>query len=128
MTSIGKLDTRGYWAVNGTPIYVPDDIQIEHDNIVTPESGRTESGKMRITWVRRDVVKVELGYKYLTGAEVDYMKNLMQGKEFTFTYYDNGIQRISAYCGKCSYGQKNLGSYTDAGGLYDTFKINAVEM
>lgn len=128
MAHIGTLDTRGYWKVNSAAIFVPSDSQIEHDNIVTPESGRTESGKMRITWVRRDVRKVELTYDHLTGAEVEYMKNLMQGKEFDFTYYDNGIVTISAYCGKCSYKQKNLASYTSDGGIYKDFKINVVEM
>lgn len=126
---LATLDTNGYWAVNGTPIYVPTDITIEHDNVVSPESGRVESGIMRITWVRRDVRKVNLTFKHITGDEVAYMVNLMQGKEFTFNYYDMGtIQTISAYVGKCSYNQRRLDVHPEQGGLYDDFKINVVEM
>lgn len=127
---IAKLCTNGYWAVNGTPIYVPSEsgISIEHDNIVSSDSGRVESGKMHITWVRRDVRKVSLTYKRITGAEIEYMRELMQGQEFQFTYYDNGIKSFDGYCGKSSYTQKNLSLHPDEGGEYTDFKINVEEM
>ena len=126
--SIAKRATNGWWAVNGTSIYVPTDVEIDHENIVSSDSGRTESGKMHITWVRGDVRKVNLTYKYLTGAEADFMLGLMQGKEFRFTYYDNGLHTISAYVGKCSYKQHNLALHSSEGGLYTDFKINIIEM
>ena len=120
--------TNGYWAVNGIPIYVPDDVNISHDNVVTSDSGRTESGVMHITWVRTDVRKVELTYNMITGDAVEYMRNLMQGKVFDFTYYDNGIHTINCYTGKCNYKQKNLSQYASEGGLCKDFKIDVVEM
>ena len=127
---LAKLCTNGYWAVDGTPIYVPSagGVQIDHDNIVGPDSGRVESGKMHIDWVRTDVVKVSLTYDELTGAEVEYMRNLMQGKEFEFTYYDNGVKTIQGYCGKNTYSQQNLALYATEGGKYKGFKINVEEM
>lgn len=127
---LAKLATNGYWAVNGTPIYVPskNGISIDHDNIVSSDSGRVESGKMHITWVRRDVRKISLTYEYLTGAEVEYMRNLMQGQEFTFTYFDNGIKTMEGYCGKNTYTQENLKLYETEGGKYKDFKINIEEM
>lgn len=121
---ICKLCTNGYWAVNGTPIYVPSSVEIENDNIVTADSGRAESGAMYISWVRPTVPKVKLTYEHITGAEVAFMHNLMQGKEFNFTYYDNGIKTMAAYCGKDSYKQKNLGNYTREGGEYFDFTFN----
>jgi len=123
-----KMCENGYWAVNGTPLYVPTEINISHDNIVAPETGRTESGYNRIVWVRRDVRKVSMKFKRLTGAENEYLKNLLQGQEFVFTYYDNGIQTMNGYCGKCDSDQKNLSAYADEGGLYENFKANVVEM
>ena len=126
--SIGKLATNGWWAVNGTPIYTPSDVEIDHDNMVSSDSGRVESGEMHITWIRGDIRKVNMTFKHLTGDEVNYMLNLMQGREFTFTYYDNGVQTISAYVGKCNYKQKTLALYESEGGLYTDFKINVIEM
>lgn len=126
--SVGKLATDGRWAVDGTPIYVPSEVEIDHDNMVSSDSGRVESGEMHITWIRGDIRKVNLTFKFLTGDEVNYMLNMMQGKEFRFTYYDNGSVTISAYTGKCSYKQHNLTLFSDEGGLYTDFKINVIEM
>ena len=116
--------------MDGTPIYVPSasGVSFENDNIVSPDSGRVESGKMHITWIRRTQRKIELTYERLTGAEKDLMHNLMQGREFTFTYFDNGIKVIQAYAGKDSYTQKNLGVHQSEGGLYENYKINVIEM
>lgn len=126
--AIGKLDTRGYWAVNGTPIYVPTEVQIEHENLASSDSGRVESGMMHITWIRRDIRKVNMTFGVISGAEVNYMLNLMQGQEFNFTYYDNGAKTISAYVGKCSYGTKTYAIRANEGGIYTDFKINVIEM
>ncbi len=126
--AVGKLATNGWWAVNGTPIYTPSEVEIQHDNMVSSDTGRTEDGGMHITWIRSDLRKVNMTFKYLTGNEVNMMVNLMQGKQFTFTYYDNGLVSITAYVGKNSYKQHNLTLYADEGGLYTDFKINVIEM
>lgn len=126
--SIGKFSTDGRWAVDGTPIYIPSNVEINHENQVSSDSGRTESGAMHITWIRRDITKVNMTFNHLSGEEVNYMLALMQGKEFTFTFYDNGIKTIHAYVGKCSYKEKTLALHKDEGGIYSDFKINVVEM
>lgn len=128
--SLARLDTDGYWMVDGNHIYVPSagGVQIDHDNIVGPDSGRVESGVMHIDWVRTDVRKVSLTYDEITAEAVEYMRGLMQGKEFTFTYYDNGIQTMQGYCGKNTYTQENLALYRSEGGKYKGFKINVEEM
>lgn len=123
-----KKCTNGYWAVDGTPIYVPSTVVIENDNIVSSDSGRTESGLMYINWVRPTVRKIKLTFSDITGMEVAEMHNLMQGKEFRFTYYDNGIQTISAYAGKDSYTQSDLSKFAKEGGLYKDFTIDVIEM
>lgn len=125
---INHLDTTGSWAVNGTPIYVPaDGITIEHTNVAGSSSGRTEDGVMHIDWVRRDVKKVNLTYKAMSGAELDYLLGLMQGKEFRFTYRDRGkVHTLSGYTGECKYTY-----YSGALGDDDLFtdvSINVVEM
>ena len=123
-----KKCTNGYWEVDGTPIYVPSSVVIENDNIVSSDSGRTESGLMYINWVRPTVRKIKLTFSDITGMEVAEMHNLMQGKEFRFTYYDNGIQTISAYAGKDSYTQSDLSKFAKEGGLYKDFTIDVIEM
>lgn len=127
MAAINKLDTNGYWMVGTTPIYIPSTpCKIEHSNVAGADSGRDETGIMHIDWVRRDVRKIFLVYNAITGAEVDFLLNLMQGKEFTFTFLEGSTTAtINAYVGECSYE-----SYTYHSGekVYTKFSMNVIEM
>ena len=128
--TINKLDTQGRWMVDSSEIYIPScDIQIQHTNVAGSDSGRTEDGIMHIDWVRRDVRKVNLQWKAMTGNELSYLMGLMQGKEFTFTYFDMGaVQSMSAYCGESSYSKYSDAIYAESGGLYMDVSINVIEM
>lgn len=124
---INTLDTRGWWAVNGTPIYVPSiETKVEHSNVTGSSTGRDESGIMHIDWVRRDVRKVYLVYKGMTDEELDYMLALVQGKEFTFKFRDRGkVNTMSAYCGESSC---NLYSYAIGDEVYTDVSMNIIEI
>ena len=119
-----------YWKVNGTKIPIPQEVKIEHTNVADSDSGRNEKGVMKITWLRRDVKKVSMKWNALTGNEVEAIVNLMQGKEYTFSYYDNGAKSFSGYTGDSDYSiyayHPNI--YGDQGGLYTDFSIDAVEL
>lgn len=121
-----KLDNTGTWMVNSSPIYIPDaDITIEHNNLVSEASGRDESGYNHIKWLRRDVRKVGLRYAMMTGDELKYLRNLMQGQEFEFTYAEeNGTTTIDAYTGEM---QATL--FTRIGGvdIYKDVSVNVIE-
>lgn len=126
--TINQLDTTGSWAVNGTPIYTPaNGIGVEHTNVAGSSSGRTEDGVMHIDWVRRDVRKVSLIYKAMTGKELDYLMGLMQGQEFVFTFRDRGkVQTMTGYTGECRYTYYSAALGDDD--LYTDVSINVVEM
>lgn len=125
--NINVLDNRGWWKVNSTAIYIPaTPCKIEHSNITASSTGRSEDGIMRIGWVRRDVRKVFLTYKVMTKSELDYMLNLMQGKEFVLTFRDRGqTQTMNAYTGESSY---EFYSYALGEELYTDVSINAIEL
>ena len=122
-----ELDTLGVWAVNDEPIYVPDaDVSIQHSHIASPESGRDESGYMHIIWLRQDVHKVGLKYKLMSGEELEYMRNMMQGKTFSFTFaHENNSKTIQAYTGEI-----NAVLYTriDDTDIYKDVQINVIEL
>ena len=126
--SLAKMCTNGYFAIDGVPIYVPTSVSFSHENIVTKDTGRVESGYMHVTFVRGDVRTVSLEYDEITGAEKDYMLSLTQGRVFTLTIYDNGIKNIRGYVGRSSEKQKDLSVYTDEGGRYKDYKFDVVEM
>lgn len=124
---INRLDTDGFWMVGSNHIYIPSlPCKVEHSNVVGEASGRDETGLMHIDWLRRDVRKVLLTYNVITASELSYMLGLMQGKEYTFTFWDNGaVQTINAYTGECSYETYRM---TAGEKIYTKFQINVVEM
>ena len=124
---MAKLDTTGTWKVNSSPLYIPSaGIRVEHTNLAGSSSGRTEDGVMHIEWVRRDIRKVNLQWKVLTGSELNYILGLMQGKEFTLTFKDRGVvQTMSAYSSESSYTYYSAALGED---IYTDISINAIEM
>jgi hypothetical protein len=124
---MAKLDTAGEWKVNSSPLYVPSaGIRVEHTNLAGSSSGRTEDGIMHIDWVRRDIRKVNLQWKVLTGTELNYILGLMQGKEFTLTFKDRGlVQTMKAYSSESSYTYYSAALGED---IYTDVSINAIEM
>ena len=124
---MAKLDTAGEWKVNDSPLYVPSaGIRVEHSNLAGSSSGRTEDGVMHIDWVRRDIRKVNLQWKVLTGTELNYILGLMQGQEFTLTFKDRGqVQTMSAYSSESSYTYYSAALGED---IYTDVSINAIEM
>lgn len=123
-----KLDTTGTWKVDSSPIYIPSvGIKVDHTNLAGSDSGRTEDGLMHIDWIRRDIRKVYLQYSVMSSAELDYLLNLMQGKEFVLTFKDRGrVQTMNAYCGECTY--TYYSSNVNGGDVYTDVSINAIEL
>lgn len=128
--SIGVLAQNGGWAVDGTAIYVPaPNTQVSHESIQSADTGRTEDGVMHIDWVRTNMVKVSMVWKYLTGNEVATLESLMQGKEFTLSYLDKGsVHTASVYVSTLSYKKVTDALYTSEGGLYQDITANAIEI
>lgn len=125
--TINKLDNKGYWKVGNTNIYVPSTpCKIERSNITGSSTGRDESGVMHIDWVRRDVRKVFLHYNAITGSELRFMQNLMQGKEFDFTFLqDDQVVTIHAYAGESTYEHY---SYALGDKIYTNYEIHVIEL
>ena len=123
---MAKLDTAGEWMVNTSPLYIPSaGIRVEHTNLAGSSSGRTEDGIMHIDWVRRDIRKVNLQWKVLSGSELNYILDLMQGKEFTLTFKDRGkVQTMNAYSSESSYTYYSAALGED---IYTDISINAIE-
>ena len=86
------------------------------------------AGIMHIDWVRRDVRKVFIKYNAISESELAYVMGLMQGKEFTFKFLDQGtVQTINAYVGESNY---EFYSYSDVydEGVYVNFEMHVIEM
>lgn len=128
-TDINRLDTQGYWMVDSSHLYVPAfNTKVEHSNVVGSSSGRSEDGIMRIDWVRRDVRKVYLRYSAMSQHELAYTMGLLQGKEFTFTFRDQGTtQTFNGYVGESTYNYYTNSNLYDED-IYTDVEIHVIEM
>jgi len=124
---IGRLSSN--WKVNGTSIYEPSSgLKILHTSISSADSGRTEDGVMHNTWVRQNIVKIDFVWKALTGNELETLVNLMQGKEFTLTYYEYGkTHTAEVYVAEITYEYSFDGGYGSEGGVFMNVACSAVE-
>ena len=140
--AIARRASVNEWAVSvdgstWTAIYVPaPNTKIEHTNVASADSGRTEDGKMHINWVRGDVRKVYLTYSAISGNEKAFMEKLMQGKEFYFRYVDPHyegdtlvkVDSFFGYVGESNYQEYSSVHYPAEGGIYTNFSINVIEI
>lgn len=120
------FDPENRWMVGESPIYEPSSsVTIQHENIAGSSSGRTEDGMMHIDWVRRDVRKIGIKWNVMSEDELNYIIDLMQGKEYLFTFPDRGqLYTIDAYSSNCSY---TLYTYNNGTPIYTDVSISVIE-
>lgn len=124
---ICKLSENGYFAVDGKPIYVPTTVAVKNNSVLSSDSKMAESGVQYLTWIRRKRRTIKITYDSISSEEVAVLNDLMQGKEFDFTFYDNGIQTIRAFARADTYNPHKLNVYPEFGGLYKNYTIDIEE-
>lgn len=124
---ICKIDTNGHWAVDGKPIYIPTTVNVKNNSVLSSDSKMAESGVQYLTWIRRKRRTIRITYDSISSEEVAFLNDLMQGKEFDFTFYDNGIQTIRAFARADTYNPHRMNVYPEYGGLYKNYSIEIEE-
>lgn len=124
---ICKLDTKGYWTVDGEPIYTPTTISVSNKSILSSDSKRVESGKQYLTWIREYAV-IKMTYSLITAEEVAYTRKKLMGRDYDFTYLDGEVKSVRAFAVKDSYAQYRLDAYEECGGLYKNYTIEVEEV
>lgn len=124
---ICKLSENGCFAVDGEPIYAPSTINVKNNSVLSSDSKMAESGVQYLTWIRRKRRIIKITYDFISAEEVAVLNELMQGKEFDFTFYDNGIQTIRAFAKSDTYNPHRLNVYPEFGGLYKNYTIDIEE-
>ena len=104
-------------------------LPVLHTSISSDDSGRTEDGVMHNTWVRPNMIKVSMNWSYLTGEEVEFLIDLMQGKEFTLRYKEFGrVKSAYVYVAEVNYTQVADAGYEAEGGLCQGISANAIQI
>ena len=72
----------------GTKTFIPASITPSYESLASADSGRTDDGVMRISWVLDRVRKLEITMPPMTSQDLSSLLSLVQGKEYKMTFFD----------------------------------------
>ena len=122
------LISQGHFQINGDKQFVAKSLRVGFESLAGEDSGRTDDGVMRINWVFRRIRKVEIEMPPMTSAKVAELLGLVQGQEYSLTYYDplDNVERtIEVYT---SNSKSELYSGIVVNGLWQGVSFNAIEL
>ena len=93
------LTSKGHCKI-GSQEFAAKNIKVGFESLAGSDSGRTEDGIMHINWIYRRIRKVEIEMPPITAEEVSRLLSLVQGKEYSLTYFDpidNNYKQIGVY-------------------------------
>jgi len=113
------------YTVDGAPLFVPlSPFQVELESLADPNSGRTDDGMMHLIFTRSRVRKFTYRYGRLSGAELRYLENLVQGRVYTFGFELYGSpQTMEAYTSAIRFQLQDL-----PGDQYDDVEFTIIEL
>lgn len=81
------LSDKGNFIIDGKE-FKPKAIKVIYDSVAASNSGRDDSGKMHIKWVRRCIVRLEIEFPPCKVKEAHDIMKLVQGQFYDITYWD----------------------------------------
>ena len=120
-------NSNGYISIGGTTFAVQS-LKVSLESLAAEDSGRTDDGVMHINWVLRRIRKVQIQLPPCESAEVAALLDLVQGKEYSLTYFDpltGGQNTITAYTSNSS---ADCYSGILYNGLWQGVSFNAIEV
>jgi hypothetical protein len=121
------LTSKGHFKVNGKE-FAAKAIKVGFESLSGSDSGRTEDGVMHINWIFRRIRKVEITMPPCTSEEVSELLSLVQGQEYSLTYFDpleNKEKMIGVYTSTTA---ADMYSGIIRNGLWQGVSFNAIEM
>lgn len=121
------LTSKGHFKVNGKE-FAAKAIKVGFESLSGSDSGRTEDGVMHINWIFRRIRKVEITMPPCTSEEVSALLSLVQGQEYSLTYFDpleNKEKMIGVYTSTTA---ADMYSGIIRNGLWQGVSFNAIEM
>ena len=121
------LTSKGHFKI-GNKEFKAKNIKVGFESLAGSDSGRTEDGVMHIDWIFRRIRKVEIELPTCDAGEVARLLSLVQGQEYTLTYFDpleNNYKQIGCYTSNSS---ADCYSGVVRGGLYQGVSFNAIEL
>lgn len=112
------LSGKGNFKIGNTE-YSPKKFNVTYDSLATANSGRADDGTMKITWVRKNIRKIEIEMAPMTMSELSALLSAVSGQKYNMTFHDpkaNAETTVQMYTsnakGECYSGVLHNGLYT----------------
>lgn len=122
------LLSTGHFQINGNKQFKAKSIKVGFESLTSENTGRTDDGVLHIDWVFRRIRKIEIEMPPLTSPEASNILSLVQGQEYSLTYFDpldNIEKTIYVYTSNSS---ADLYSGMVLNGLWQGISFNAIEL
>lgn len=124
------LTNKGEFIINNNANnkFTAKSLKPSFESLAASNSGRTDDGTMHIYWVLRKIRKLEIEMPPCTSADAARLLSLVQGREYTITYWDildNAEKTISVYTSNSS---ADCYSGVIRQGLWTGLTFNAIEI
>lgn len=90
---------KGNFKVDGVE-YSPKSMSVTYDSLSTSKSGRSDDGTMVISWVRRNIRKIEVVMPPMKPAALKTLLSDISGKKYDMTFHDpltNSVKELEMY-------------------------------
>lgn len=121
------LTSKGCFKIGSTE-YKPKSLKITYDSLATSKSGRSDNGTMHITWVRRNVRKVEIEMPPMTLSALSSLLTTVSGQIYNITIHDPKSNAEATFQVYTSNSQGECYSGVLHQGLYQGVQFSAIEV
>lgn len=112
----------------GTKTFIPASITPSYESLASADSGRTDDGVMRISWVLDRVRKLEITMPPMTSQDLSSLLSLVQGKEYKMTFFDALTNQELERKFYTSNSSADMYSGILRNGLWQNVSFNAIEV
>ena len=112
----------------GTKTFIPASITPSYESLASADSGRTDDGVMRISWVLDRVRKLEITMPPMTSQDLSSLLSLVQGIEYKMTFFDALTNQELERKFYTSNSSADMYSGILRNGLWQNVSFNAIEV
>ena len=121
------LTSKGCFKIGNTE-YKPKSLKITYDSLATSNSGRSDSGTMKITWVRKNIRKIEIEMPPMNISALSSLLTSVSGQIYNITIHDPKSNTEDTFSVYTSNAQGDCYSGVLHNGLYQGVQFSAIEV
>lgn len=121
------LTSKGCFKIGSTE-YKPKSLKITYDSLATSNSGRSDNGTMNISWVRKNIRKVEIEMPPMTMSALSSLLSAVSGQTYNITIHDPKSNAEATFQVYTSNTQGECYSGVLHNGLYQGVQFSAIEV